>query len=151
MAALRGEFPYHYWLGEEVGEFANKVIHLQGLSGKCQCWMRYQVPGRLFITIVHPASTFQIEITGTAAVDFAILAAPISVLNLSTRATVRLLNIGIQIVGQLVMEKEDRFIRVKGLGLKSLNEIKQALAEFDLSLNTVLPEETIKRLGISRR
>lgn len=58
----------------------------------------------------------------------------IDILELSVRPTNILKNLGIKTVGQLVGFTEEELLRTRCMGKKSLKEIKEHLAWFDLSL-----------------
>lgn len=66
-------------------------------------------------------------------------------LELSVRAANCLQNAGIEYIYQLVEKTEAEMLKTKNFGRKSLNEIKEILAELGLSLGMKLPNLTRKR------
>jgi DNA-directed RNA polymerase subunit alpha len=60
-------------------------------------------------------------------------------LELSPRALNCLKNANIHLVGELVQKTEDELLKIKNLGRKSLNEVKNVLQEKGLDLGLVLP------------
>ncbi|MCX7806233.1 MAG: tetratricopeptide repeat protein [Planctomycetota bacterium] len=67
----------------------------------------------------------------------AILAKPISEIELSVRSRKCMAKLSIQTLGDLVQKTEKELLAVKNFGQTSLNEVKQRLAEFGLSLKSV--------------
>ena len=66
---------------------------------------------------------------------------PIDVLEISVRAYNCIRSIGIIRVGELVQKTEEELLKNKNIGKKSLNEIKQILAEMGLQLGMTLSDE----------
>jgi DNA-directed RNA polymerase subunit alpha len=64
----------------------------------------------------------------------ALLAKPISDLNLSVRAKKCMTKLGIQTVGELIVHTGDELMECKNFGVTSLNEVREKLAELDLKL-----------------
>jgi DNA-directed RNA polymerase subunit alpha len=64
----------------------------------------------------------------------ALLAKPISDLNLSVRARKCMTKLGIQTVGELIIHTGDELMECKNFGVTSLNEVREKLAEFNLKL-----------------
>ena len=64
----------------------------------------------------------------------ALLAKPISDLNLSVRARKCMTKLGIQTVGELIVHTGDELMECKNFGVTSLNEVREKLAEFNLKL-----------------
>ena len=63
---------------------------------------------------------------------------PVDDLELSVRSANCLRNANIRYIGELVMKTEAEMLKTKNFGRKSLNEIKQLLAEMDLSLGMTI-------------
>jgi DNA-directed RNA polymerase subunit alpha len=63
---------------------------------------------------------------------------PVDDLELSVRSANCLRNANIRYTGELVMKTEAEMLKTKNFGRKSLNEIKQLLAEMDLSLGMTI-------------
>ena len=66
--------------------------------------------------------------------DAALLAKPISDLNLSVRARKCMNKLGIQTVGELIIHTGDELMECKNFGVTSLNEVREKLAELNLKL-----------------
>jgi len=64
----------------------------------------------------------------------ALLAKPISDLNLSVRARKCMTKLGIQTVGELIIHTGDEMMECKNFGVTSLNEVREKLAELGLKL-----------------
>jgi DNA-directed RNA polymerase subunit alpha len=64
----------------------------------------------------------------------ALLAKPISDLNLSVRARKCMTKLGIQTVGELIVHTGDELMECKNFGVTSLNEVREKLTEFNLKL-----------------
>jgi DNA-directed RNA polymerase subunit alpha len=64
----------------------------------------------------------------------ALLAKPISDLNLSVRARKCMTKLGIQTVGELIIHTGDELMECKNFGVTSLNEVREKLSEFNLKL-----------------
>lgn len=75
---------------------------------------------------------------------------PIDDLELSVRATNCLKAESIKFVGDLVQSNEKALLRFPNLGMKSLTEIKEALAAKDLSLDMKLPGWNIEQRRIEQ-
>jgi len=67
-------------------------------------------------------------------------------LELSVRAANCLKNANIATIGELVQKTEQELLKSKNFGVKSLEEIKEALASMGLSLNMNIDEEDLERL-----
>jgi len=63
-----------------------------------------------------------------------ILKTRIEDLNLPTRVTTSLTDAGIRTLGGLIKKKEEDLMEIEGIGKKAVDQIKQALAELDLTL-----------------
>jgi len=68
-------------------------------------------------------------------------------LELSVRSQNCLQNAGIEYIYQLVEKTEPEMLKTKNFGRKSLNEIKDLLKEYDLSLGTKLPNFPKHKVG----
>jgi DNA-directed RNA polymerase subunit alpha len=64
----------------------------------------------------------------------ALLAKPISDLNLSVRARKCMTKLGIQTVGELIIHTGDELMECKNFGVTSLNEVREKLTELGLKL-----------------
>jgi DNA-directed RNA polymerase subunit alpha len=64
----------------------------------------------------------------------ALLAKPISDLNLSVRARKCMTKLGIQTVGELIVHTGDDLLECKNFGVTSLNEVREKLGELNLKL-----------------
>jgi DNA-directed RNA polymerase subunit alpha len=64
----------------------------------------------------------------------ALLAKPISDLNLSVRARKCMTKLGIQTVGELIVHTGDELMECKNFGVTSLNEVREKLGELGLKL-----------------
>jgi DNA-directed RNA polymerase subunit alpha len=64
----------------------------------------------------------------------ALLAKPISDLNLSVRARKCMTKLGIQTVGELIVHTGDELMECKNFGVTSLNEVREKLTELGLKL-----------------
>jgi DNA-directed RNA polymerase subunit alpha len=64
----------------------------------------------------------------------ALLAKPISDLNLSVRARKCMTKLGIQTVGELIIHSGDELMECKNFGVTSLNEVRERLGELGLKL-----------------
>ncbi|MFO0953880.1 MAG: DNA-directed RNA polymerase subunit alpha C-terminal domain-containing protein [Isosphaeraceae bacterium] len=64
----------------------------------------------------------------------ALLAKPISDLNLSVRARKCMTKLGIQTVGELIVHTGDELMECKNFGVTSLNEVRDRLTELGLKL-----------------
>lgn len=64
----------------------------------------------------------------------ALLAKPISDLNLSVRARKCMTKLGIQTVGELIVHTGDELMECKNFGVTSLNEVREKLTELNLKL-----------------
>jgi DNA-directed RNA polymerase subunit alpha len=81
------------------------------------------------------ANTFQVEpIEELSQEEKALLAKPISDLNLSVRARKCMTKLGIQTVGELIVHTGDELMECKNFGVTSLNEVREKLAELGLKL-----------------
>jgi DNA-directed RNA polymerase subunit alpha len=81
------------------------------------------------------ASSFQSEpIEELTQEEKALLAKPISDLNLSVRARKCMNKLGIQTVGELIVHTGDELMECKNFGVTSLNEVREKLAELGLKL-----------------
>jgi DNA-directed RNA polymerase subunit alpha len=67
-----------------------------------------------------------------------VLFRPVDELELSVRSANCLQNADIKYIGELVQKTEGEMLRTKNFGRKSLNEIKEILAELGLSFGTRL-------------
>jgi DNA-directed RNA polymerase subunit alpha len=72
-------------------------------------------------------------------------------LELSVRSANCLQNADIKYIGELVQKTEAEMLKTKNFGRKSLNEIKEILAEMGLSLGMKLEVEALKELEALRR
>jgi DNA-directed RNA polymerase subunit alpha len=81
------------------------------------------------------ASSFQSEpIEELTQEEKALLAKPISDLNLSVRARKCMNKLGIQTVGELIIHTGDELMECKNFGVTSLNEVRERLGELGLKL-----------------
>jgi DNA-directed RNA polymerase subunit alpha len=81
------------------------------------------------------ASSFQAEpIEELSQEEKALLAKPISDLNLSVRARKCMNKLGIQTVGELIIHTGDELMECKNFGVTSLNEVREKLTELGLKL-----------------
>jgi hypothetical protein len=69
-----------------------------------------------------------------------ILLAPVDALEFTIRTTNCFATEGIKCVGDLVQRTEVELFRMPGIGKKSLTEVKEVLANYNLSLNTKILE-----------
>ncbi len=72
---------------------------------------------------------------------FKILSQDVEVLDLSVRAMNCLNNANIKLLGELCLKSESRMLKYRNFGKKSLDEIKEKLAEINLSLGMAFSEE----------
>jgi DNA-directed RNA polymerase subunit alpha len=72
-------------------------------------------------------------------------------LELSVRSANCLQNADIKYIGELVQRSENEMLKTKNFGRKSLNEIKEILAEMGLSLGMKLEVEALKEIEALRR
>ena len=63
---------------------------------------------------------------------------PVDELELSVRSANCLQNANIRFIGELVQRTESEMLKTKNFGRKSLNEIKETLAEMSLSLGMTI-------------
>jgi hypothetical protein len=70
-----------------------------------------------------------------------VLSSPIDDLGLGTRAHNGVMNAGMRFVGDLVQKTEAELLFIKNFASKSLEEVKAALAELDLSLDMRIDEQ----------
>jgi DNA-directed RNA polymerase subunit alpha len=81
------------------------------------------------------ASSFQSEpVEELTQEEKALLAKPISDLNLSVRARKCMNKLGIQTVGELIVHTGDELMECKNFGVTSLNEVREKLTELGLKL-----------------
>jgi DNA-directed RNA polymerase subunit alpha len=81
------------------------------------------------------ANSFQAEpIEEMSQEEKALLAKPISDLNLSVRARKCMTKLGIQTVGELIIHTGDELMECKNFGVTSLNEVREKLTELNLKL-----------------
>jgi DNA-directed RNA polymerase subunit alpha len=81
------------------------------------------------------ANSFQAEpIEEMSQEEKALLAKPISDLNLSVRARKCMTKLGIQTVGELILHTGDELMECKNFGVTSLNEVREKLTELNLKL-----------------
>lgn len=64
-------------------------------------------------------------------------------LSLSVRAKNCLQNAGVQMVGELVQKTDSEMLKFRNFGKKSLDEIKEKLAEMDLTLGMDIPDNVV--------
>ena len=67
-------------------------------------------------------------------------------LELSVRSANCLQNANIKFIGELVQKSENDMLKTKNFGRKSLNEIKEILAEMGLSLGMKLDDQALREL-----
>lgn len=72
---------------------------------------------------------------------FKLLTQDIEVLDLSVRAMNCLSNAGIKLLGDLCMKTESRMLKYRNFGKKSLDEIREKLADLNLTLGMTFSEE----------
>jgi DNA-directed RNA polymerase subunit alpha len=81
------------------------------------------------------SSSFQAEpVEEMSQEEKALLAKPISDLNLSVRARKCMTKLGIQTVGELIVHTGDELMECKNFGVTSLNEVREKLTELNLKL-----------------
>lgn len=76
-----------------------------------------------------------------------LLLLPVSHLGLSARAHTALNRLGVSLVSDLVAQTETELLKTKGLGRSTLKEIKERLAEADLSLTHPVEKQTVRRIA----
>ena len=64
----------------------------------------------------------------------AVLSKPVSDLNLSVRARKCMNRLGINTLGDLIQRTADELLESKNFGMTSLNEVREKLAQFGLTL-----------------
>ena len=83
----------------------------------------------------RPASDLRVDpVEELSQEEKALLAKPISDLNLSVRARKCMTKLGIQTVGELIAHTGDELMECKNFGVTSLNEVREKLTEFNLKL-----------------
>jgi len=92
---------------------------------------------RLGQALEEQRSSGEHDLLGQVQGDPAVLNKPVSELQLSVRARRALERLNIQTLGELASRTEAELLSVKNFGQTSLNEIKQRLAEYGLSLRKV--------------
>ena len=80
----------------------------------------------------HAADIFEPE--SLSADEQALLAKPISELNLSVRARKCMIRLGINTIGDLVRRTGDDLLECKNFGVTSLNEVREKLTVMNLKL-----------------
>jgi DNA-directed RNA polymerase subunit alpha len=81
------------------------------------------------------ANTFQADpVEEMSQEEKALLAKPISDLNLSVRARKCMTKLGIQTVGELIIHTGDELMECKNFGVTSLNEVREKLTDLSLKL-----------------
>jgi len=93
------------------------------------------------VTLVPGAEPAAIPAGAPGAPTEAILATPISELNLSMRSRKCMERLGIDTIGQLVEHTAEELLASRNFGRTSLNEVNEKLARFNLSLKETPPEE----------
>lgn len=88
----------------------------------------------MFIHLGERSDALAIHIPGQGEPDAAVLEMKIEDMDLSSRALNCLKKEGINSVAELIRLTEDDLLKVKSLGAKSFEEIKEVLAKFNLSL-----------------
>lgn len=84
--------------------------------------------------VIVPTNTEKTDDTQKVSVDDDVLKTRIETLNLSARTLNALSNANIRTVGGLARKKEKDILEVEGLGQKALNEIKEVLEAFNITL-----------------
>lgn len=74
------------------------------------------------------------------------LLTPIEELELNARASNCLSSANIKFIGELVIKAEDELAKIKNLGQKSLEEIKQKLGQFDIELGLALDKRFVDKI-----
>ena len=74
------------------------------------------------------------------------LLTPIEELELNARASNCLSSANIRFIGELVIKSEEELAKIKNLGQKSLEEIKQKLSQFDLELGQPVDSRFIEKI-----
>lgn len=87
-----------------------------------------------------------LEAMGLKGVPLELLLKPIGELELSVRAHNCLLNAGVKRIIDLVNRNEDDLLKIKNFGRKSLNEVKDNLQGFSLSLSMSIKESDIEKI-----
>ena len=72
---------------------------------------------------------------------FKVLSQDVDILDLSVRAMNCLNNANIKLLGELCLKSESRMLKYRNFGKKSLDEIKEKLADINLSLGMTFSEE----------
>jgi DNA-directed RNA polymerase subunit alpha len=91
----------------------------------------------IFITFDEPEETVEPELEEPEALN-PNLFRPVDELELSVRSANCLQNANIRFIGELVQRTEAEMLKTKNFGRKSLNEIKETLAEMSLSLGMTI-------------
>ncbi|MBP5182764.1 MAG: DNA-directed RNA polymerase subunit alpha, partial [Lentisphaeria bacterium] len=81
------------------------------------------------------------KLSGSDLLLYPVLIRDVEVLELSVRAMNCLNNANIKLLGELCMKSESRMLKFRNFGKKSLEEIKEKLAENNLSLGMTFSEE----------
>lgn len=76
-----------------------------------------------------------------------VLLTPIEELELNARASNCLSSANIQFIGELVIKTEDELAKIKNLGQKSLEEIKQKLEQFEVTLGKPVEKKFIDKIN----
>ena len=72
--------------------------------------------------------------TAVSPEEQAVLSKPVSDLNLSVRARKCMNRLGINSLGELVQRTADELLESKNFGMTSLNEVREKLAQYGLTL-----------------
>jgi DNA-directed RNA polymerase subunit alpha len=76
-----------------------------------------------------------------------VLLTPIEELELNARASNCLSSANIQFIGELVIKSEEELAKIKNLGQKSLEEIKEKLQQFDVELGMDIDKKFIEKIN----
>lgn len=85
--------------------------------------------------------------SGRAAQDARVLAAPILQMNFSLRTRNALRNDGITLLGDLVKMSKEELLRTANLGRKSVREIEEMLAKLGLKLSGSVKKREVTHEG----
>jgi len=83
--------------------------------------------------------------------DLEVLSRNVSTLKLPARGEIRIRSLGIETIGQLIQCRESDLLKVDGIGPKTLHQIRDALAELELSLGTILQKTVADRFPLPRQ
>lgn len=82
----------------------------------------------------RPEQEPPVDVSHLSAEEQALLARPISDLNLSVRARKCMVRLGLTTIGELIRKTGDDLLECKNFGVTSLNEVKEKLGQYNLKL-----------------